>query len=95
MKRYALSRIITVLIFGVFLGFGAYHNETRSAAIGRDEFLKIQAAQFDRLHTDPHPLLPRIVFGVIGICFFVCVYELVAFGVLKLLEKNERHSRRR
>lgn len=76
------------------MGFTAYQHETRFKALSRDEFLKRQAAYFDRQYSEPRPAAEEILGGVLAMTFSVALYELVAFGIFKLVEKKQRRSRR-
>jgi len=94
MKPYAISRIITILLFGLLMGFTNYHAQTKFHTVGRDEFLKRQAAYFDRHSADPPPPATEFARGIAMAGFSLGIYELVAFGILKLVGKKERRSRR-
>lgn len=95
MKPSIISRIIAAALFGVLLGIWTYHGHTKVMALGRDEFLKGQAANFDMHSAHPLPAAALICGSVMGVGITVGVYELVAFGICKLLEKTDRRSRRR
>ena len=97
MKPYIISRTIVILLFGLFVGISTYHSETKNAALSRDEFLKHEALYFDRHYADLPPLSTAIARNVLVIGFGFGLYELIAFGILKLLqlfEKKDRRSKR-
>ncbi|HUA64843.1 MAG TPA: hypothetical protein VME24_03285 [Alphaproteobacteria bacterium] len=98
MKPGIIIRTIAALVLGVLFGVSMYHGEAKHTALSRDEFLKQQADYFDRQHAEPLMPATAIARGVASAGFAVGLYELIAFGVLKLFrifEKKDRRSRSR
>ena len=78
------SRILAVLILaGLWVVF-TQHRDTLLLAVGKEQFLADQSKQFDlrQIHHGPRML----VLGVLVALFFG-VYELLAFGLFKLISK--------
>ena len=103
MNPHLLSRIIAVLLIGIVLGVTVYHQHdkerVKAQQLGREAYLAKEARQFDRLSTDPGPVTQWAAASVVASTCLFGVYELAAFGILKILNKaaghNTRHRRRR
>jgi hypothetical protein len=91
MNRKILSKIIAAGILAIIMGCVLHIVQQNNIQMGREAFLAKEAARYDReFHLSAHPDITRI--SAIIVSLFLCgilfaAYELVAFAVLKILEK--------
>ena len=72
---------------GILLGALVHHDHTKGGLMGREAYLAKQAARFDRHFARPDPLAAELFAGVILAGLSLGVYELVAFGLSRILKK--------
>lgn len=103
MNSYIMSRLIAILLIGILLGVAVYHQRDKARVkaqqLGREDYLARQSLQFDRLSTDSTAITQEAAASVVVSGCLFGVYELVAFGILRILNKasghDTRHRRRR
>jgi hypothetical protein len=89
MKSHTISKLISTVIFGVLLACAVHLDHQKHSQMGRDEYLAKQAARFDRVFAKPDSIAFD-VFGCVVIAGAVfAAYELVAFGISKILKKTD------
>lgn len=84
------GKIISALVLTVLLAVAVHQYTAKQMQTDRAEFLAAQGRRYDRQHTHPQSL-PALVFasGVL-VGGAVVMYELVAFGAGKLLNRGAR-----
>lgn len=87
MKSHTIGRIISAVLLGFLLGALAHHDQIKRGEMGREAFLAKQAARFDRHFARPDPLAAELFVGVIMVGLSLGAYELVAFGLSRILKK--------
>ena len=55
--------------------------------MGREAFLAKETARYDRDFANPHSIVIEVIAGLILIGICLAAYELIAFAVLKILER--------
>jgi hypothetical protein len=89
MKPYTISKIITALLIGILLGGAVHHDHVKRGQLGREAYLAKQAVRFDKFFAEPPSVALEMFVGVILAGFAFGAYELVAFGLSKVLKKTD------
>jgi hypothetical protein len=87
MINKVVSKIISAGILAVICGCILHLVDAGKGQMGREAYLAGQAARYDRDYAQPHSMIIQVIacLIVIGVC--LAAYELIAFVVLKILEK--------
>jgi hypothetical protein len=91
MNQKILSKIITAGMFAIIMGCFLYIVQQENVQMGRAAFLAKEATHYDKeLHLSAHPsitLISAIFVSLFLYGILFAAYELIAFVVLKVLEK--------
>ncbi len=60
--------------------------------MGREAFLARQGTRYDRVFSHPISIIIELIAGLFLLGILFAAYELVAFGVLKILEKTSANA---
>jgi hypothetical protein len=91
MNRKILSKIIAAGFLAIIMGCVLHIVQQKNIQMGREAFLVKEAARYDKeFHLSAHPGITLVSAAIASL--FLCgilfvAYELVAFMVLKILEK--------
>jgi hypothetical protein len=86
-KPRILSRLLAATLLGLGAGLGIYALEAHRHAMGKDAFLASQAQWWDRRYTDTHAGV--VVTMTLAVAAAAAVYELLALGIHKALNKDD------
>lgn len=78
-----LSRMLSMLIFGLAFGYALYRSEAAQSAMGKAAWVADQASRYDKFYVHPNPGPP--IFGVFLAGLVLLAYELLALGIQKLI----------
>jgi hypothetical protein len=81
------ARVYAVAAVGVLLGLGDIALHSIRHAMGKDAYLASQARLFDRMYSTVHQGR-SLVFGVVTAGLFLGLYELIAAGLLAMLQSR-------
>lgn len=87
MKNNLFSKIISAGIFAIITAIAMHGVHANALQIGKDAWLAKKAALYDRDYSHPDSIIMEIIVGLIIIGIFFALYELIAFVILKILEK--------
>jgi hypothetical protein len=87
-NRNLVARSIAVLLLSILFGYYLHYDERQTRQLGREHYLGQEAQKFDKLVSDPTPLLAMIIGGVLVLGFFVLVYEVVVFLISAVLKSK-------
>jgi hypothetical protein len=82
-----LSKIISAGILAVIAGFVSHIAHVKGGQMGREAFLAKEAARYDRYFANPPSIVIEVIVCLILIGICLVAYELIAFVVLKILER--------
>jgi hypothetical protein len=85
MNRRLTSKLIAALILGLLLGLSFDHTSQMAVRHGRQAFMISQEHRFDRFVSAPHYVRHTLT-AIIATCVFFFLYELLAFGALRLIK---------
>jgi hypothetical protein len=81
------SRIIAAGILAIIYGCFTHIMDVNKGQMGREAYLAQQAAKYDHDFAQPHSIVIYVIAGLILIGICLAAYELIAFVVLKILER--------
>jgi hypothetical protein len=91
MNRQLPSKIIAAGILAIIMGCFLHIVEQKNIQMGREAFLAKEAARYDKdFNLSAHPgitLIPVVIVSLFLCGILFAAYELIAFAVLKVLEK--------
>jgi uncharacterized membrane protein len=87
MKNTTISRIISVAILAIIGAFINHIDHARSYQMGREAYLAKKADYYDLHLAHPDLIVTHAIVSLILIGIYFAVYELIAFVVLKILER--------
>ena len=88
MNRNLIARSAAVLLLGILFGYYIDYDERQSRQLGREHYLVQETQKFDKMVSDPTPLLAMIIGGVLLLGFFVLVYEVIAYVISAVLKSK-------
>jgi len=89
MNNNKLSRIISAAIIGIVAAIAGNITRANEGDIGRDAYLAKAAATYDRHLAHHHSIVVSAISYLIVIGIIFAVYELIAFAVFKILDRNQ------
>ncbi len=87
MNKRILSRILAVVVMGLFFAFLLYQSHEADRMLGKDGFLAQEASAFDNLYSTP-PSLGLMIFNFGLSTVFIGLYEVVANLLYLLISWN-------
>lgn len=91
MNRKILSKIIAAGILAIIMGCFLHIVQQKNIQLGREAFLAKEAARYDKeFHLSAHPsitLISAVIASLFLYGILFAAYEIIAFVVLKILEK--------
>ncbi len=87
MIRSVISKIISVGILSIFVGWLMHIYEVKEGQLGRDAFLTKEAARYDRHFAQPASIIVWVIVSLFMLGVLLVAYELIAFVALKILER--------
>jgi hypothetical protein len=81
------SRIISAGILAIIYGCITHIIDVSKGQMGREAYLAKQAARYDRDFANPHSIVLYVIVCLILIGIFLAAYEIIAFIILKILDK--------
>jgi hypothetical protein len=91
MNRNIVSKIISAGILAIIMGCVLAILQQKNIQMGREAFLAKEAVRYDKeYHLSAHPsitLVSAVIVSLFLYGFLFAVYELIAFVVLKILER--------
>jgi len=95
--RKIVARIIVAMLLGIVVGYGVGQSMASDVARGRALTMKEYVANFDeyrnKLMGNGSPLWAAIIAGVFMVLAAVAVYELLVWGVDKVLAALDRRAK--
>ena len=88
MNNNKISRIVSAGIIGIIAACAGNIMRANDSDIGRDAYLAKAAASYDRHLAHHHSIVVSAISYLIVIGIIFAVYELIAFAVLKVLERR-------
>jgi hypothetical protein len=86
-----LSKIISAGILGIIMGCVMHIIQQENVQMGRETFLAQEAAHYDKEYRlSAHPSITLIFEAIVSLFLYgilFAAYELIAFVVLKILER--------
>jgi hypothetical protein len=82
-----VSRVFSAGILAIIYGCLAHIMDVNKGQMGREAYLAKQAVKYDRDFAQPHSIVIYVIACLILIGICLAAYELVAFVVLKILER--------
>jgi hypothetical protein len=80
-----LHKLLAALFLGLLAGLQVHHSYVKWNHLGRAAFLEDQSKRFDMYMAKVHPFGLTIIGAIVALLGVTAVYELVAFGISKLL----------
>jgi hypothetical protein len=81
------SRIISAGILAIIMGCSMHVYYVHGGQMGRDAFLAKEAARYDRFFAQPGSIVIDVIVSLFLLGVLFVAYELIAFVVLKILER--------
>jgi hypothetical protein len=88
MSHNKISRLVSAVIWGVIAACAMHIHHARTMQMGREAFIARQGVLYDRVYTHPHSIFVEVIVCLFLLGIMFVAYELVAFVVLKILEKK-------
>jgi hypothetical protein len=82
-----VSRILSAGILVIIYACITHIIDVNTGQMGREAYLAKQAARYDRVFAHPLSIVLYVIAGLILIGVCLAAYELIAFIVLKILER--------
>jgi hypothetical protein len=82
-----LSKIISAGILAIVIGCVIHIYHVRGGQMGRDAFLAKEAVRYDRHFAQPDSIVIEVIVCLFLLGVLFMAYELIAFVVLKILER--------
>jgi hypothetical protein len=87
MINNVVSRIFSAGILAIIYGCFTHIMDVNKGQMGREAYLAKQAVRYDRDFVQPHSIVFYVIACLILIGICLAAYELIAFVVLKILER--------
>lgn len=81
-----LHKILSAAFLGLLFGLYIHHDHVRWGRLGREAFLAHQNRRFDAFMNGLHPAPGSILGGIVVVLALIGVYELISFGLSKILK---------
>jgi hypothetical protein len=81
-----IHKILSAAFLGLLFGLYIHHDHVRWGHLGREAFLVHESRRFDLFMAGPHPAPGSILGGIIVVLALIGVYELISFGLSKILK---------
>jgi len=81
-----IHKILSAAFLGLLFGLYIHHDHVRWGRLGREAFLVHESRRFDLFMAGPHPAPGSILGGIIVVLALIGVYELISFGLSKVLK---------
>jgi uncharacterized membrane protein YwzB len=82
-----VSRIFSAGILAIIYGCITHIMDVNTGQMGREAYLAKQAARYDRYLAHPYSTVFYVIACLIFVGICLAAYELIAFVVLKILER--------
>jgi hypothetical protein len=84
------SRIVAALIMAILAAYVAHIIDAHDNHLGREAYLAKQAADYDQQVAHPASIVYYLTSGLICSCLYIGLYELLVFGIRKILDRINR-----
>jgi hypothetical protein len=94
MRTRALARVIAVVVLGLIWAAIWWQINLARHAHGKESFLATEACRFDTFYPrlTPSFIAADIASAIVAMGILIVVYELVAFGIYKVLCRGKRDN---